>query len=167
MLTIAAASVAACSDPDTPPPTATSSSSSLETAPSDAPEDRHGATVTPSGPSSSPTWNSAARLSARSTATRAIRLYVRQDVSAEKWWSDLEPLLTTNAAQAYEGTDPTWGSQVKVTGRGKVLDGGSAYLARVHFPTNHGTYLVLLSRASATDPWLVERFTPPEDRGDG
>lgn len=92
-------------------------------------------------------------------------LYVRQDVSATKWWSDLEPLLTTNAAQAYEGTDPTWGEQIKVSGRGKVLEGGSAYLARVHFRTNHGTYLVLLSRGSAQDPWLVERFTPPEDRG--
>lgn len=122
--------------------------------------------MTPPESSSSPTWNRAGRTSAASVASRAIKLYVRQDVSATTWWNDLEPLLTPNAAQAYEGTDPTWGPKVNVTGPGKVLEGGSAYLARVHFRTNHGTYLVLLSRSSATDPWLVERFTPPEDRGD-
>lgn len=94
-----------------------------------------------------------------------MRLYVRRDVSADKWWRDLEKYLTPTAAQAYDGTDPTWGEPIKVTGKPKLLDGGSAYLARVHFPTTHGTYLVLLSRDSAEDAWLIERFTPPERLG--
>lgn len=167
MIAAATLSVTACTSTSEPPTSPTSTpSSSLATAPSDAPEDRHGATVTPSSPSSSPTWDRSGRTSARTTATRAITLYVRQNVDAEKWWRDLEPLLTTTAAQAYEGTDPTWGKKIKVSGQGKVLDGGSAHLARVHFRTNLGTYTVLLSRDSAQDPWLVERFTPPENRGD-
>lgn len=142
----------------------TTTTSTITTAPTDAPEDRHGATTTPSQ-STSPSWDKGSKSSATETATRAMRLYVRQDVSAETWRTDLEPLLTTQAAQAYEGTDPTWGEPIKVTGKANLIESGSAYLARVHFPTNQGTYLVLLSRAAADDPWLVERFTPPEDLG--
>lgn len=94
-----------------------------------------------------------------------MRLFVRDDISAEAWLKDLEPLLTAQAAQAYAGTDPTWGAPIKIKGKADLVEGGSAYLARVHFPTNQGTFLVLLSRSGANDPWLVERFTPPEVLG--
>lgn len=151
-------------DQPQPASSSTTTTSTITTAPKDAPEDRHGATVTPT-PSTSPSWDKGSTRSATDTATRAMRLFVRQDVSAAKWWTDLEPLLTPQAAQAYEGTDPTWGAPIKVTGKADLVEGGSAYLARVHFLTNQGTYLVLLSRSAARDPWLVERFTPPEDLG--
>lgn len=95
-----------------------------------------------------------------------MRLYVRDNVSAQVWWEGLEPLLTTQAAQAYDGTDPTWGEPIKIRGKASLVDGSSAHLARVHFPTNQGTYMVLLSRSGAADPWRVERFTPPEALGD-
>lgn len=92
-------------------------------------------------------------------------LYIRRDVSPEEWLNDLEPHLSPTALQAYEGTDPSNGPQIKVTGRPKLLDGGSAYLAKVHIMTTDGTYLVLLSRQNGDSPWLVERFTPPENVG--
>lgn len=94
-----------------------------------------------------------------------MRLYVRRDVTADQWWKQLEPLLTPAAAQAYDGTDPTSGRSIKITGGPKLVNGGSAYLARVHLATNQGTYMVLLSRDGAGDPWLIERFTPPESLG--
>lgn len=94
-----------------------------------------------------------------------MRLYVRRDLSARDWMARLEPYLSPAAAQAYQGTDPAAGEPIKITGRPRLLEGGSAYLAKVHLPTNQGTYLVLLSRESADASWRVERFTPPENVG--
>lgn len=156
--------VGACGGEEAAPP-ATTSTSSVSTAPSDAPEDRDGTTVTPSTSSTSPTWDADSRTSATAVAARGMRLYVRRNVTADRWWSDLEPLLTPTAAQAYDGTDPTSGAPIKVTGKPSLVEGGSAHLARVHISTNQGTYMVLLSRDEAADGWLIERFTPPETLG--
>lgn len=121
--------------------------------------------VTPTTPTTSATWDRTSRSSATGIASKAMRLYVRRDVSAEQWLTDLEPHLSPAARQAYEGTDPAHGAPIKITGRPKLLDGGSGYLAKVHIMTNEGTYLVLLSRENGDAPWRVERFTPPEDVG--
>lgn len=159
---------ACTSEPETPATsstTASSSSSTVRTAPPDALEDRDGVTVTPTSKPASPTWDATTRTDATAVATKAMKLFVRRDVSAEEWLTDLEPYLSPAALAAYEGTDPATGPKISLTGSVRLLGGGSAYLAKVHFPTTQGTYLVLLSRDGADGPWRVERFTPPERVG--
>ncbi len=158
--------LASCAEPPAPGGATASTSTSIATAPSEAPEDRDGTTVTPTRPATSATWDKTSTESATEVADEAMRLFVRRDVSPETWWRDLEPMMTAAAAQAYDGTDPASGAPVKITGKPAPVEGGSAYLARIHIPTNQGTYMVLLSRASNDEPWLVERFTPPENVGD-
>ena len=80
---------------------------------------------------------------------------------ADSWWADLEPALSAQAAADYAGTDPAAVPARAVTGTAVLVDDSSAYLASVEVPTDAGAYEVLLSRAGAGAPWLVERLTPP------
>jgi len=92
----------------------------------------------------------------------AVTAYLSGDAE-EAWWFEVAPLLSPVAQQAYAGTDPANVPGRVVSGPPTVTDAaGSAYLAEVVVPTDAGDYGVLLSRAAAGDPWLVERFRVPE-----
>lgn len=105
-----------------------------------------------------PSWDSTARDAAGEAATRAVTAYLSGDAE-DAWWSEVAPLLSPVAQQAYAGTDPANVPGRVVSGPPTVTDAaGSAYLAEVVVPTDAGDYGVLLSRAATGDPWLVERF---------
>ena len=84
----------------------------------------------------------------------------RQDAAA--WWAQLEPMFSPQAAADYTGTDPAQVPAHQVSGPAVLVEQSSAYLATVAVPTDVGAYQVLLSRAGAGEPWLVERLSPPQ-----
>ena len=96
-------------------------------------------------------------------AEKVMVLFARTGVGADRWMKDLEPYLSAQAQQDYQGTDPANVPARKVTGRATVVATDSARLARVHVPTNAGVYLVVLSRSPSDPTWRVERITPPEE----
>lgn len=134
-------------------------------------------TITPSGPNDvdtelpapapSPTWGATDRARAVKAATSAMTIFTDHPDDEAAWWASLEPKLSRQAAADYAGTDPAEVPARAVSGEAELVDDSSAYLAVVEVPTNAGTYQVMLSRAGAGAPWLVERLTPPSRQGPG
>lgn len=109
-----------------------------------------------------PEWSDDARAAATTAATKAMAMFAKPSRTADAWWAELEPLLTASAAEDYSYVDPANVPAREVTGKARLTDEGSAYIARVVVPTDVGAYTVVLSRTAEGEPWLVERFTPPE-----
>lgn len=121
-------------------------------------EDNEGVFETPGA---YPTWDAASRTAAKTAAVQAMGRFARPEISAQAWWREFAPLLTPAAAQAYAETDPASIPVRRVTGKARIVDDRTPFLARVSVGTDIGDYTVLLSRGGAGDPWLVERLTPP------
>lgn len=131
--------------------------------------------IEPSGPNDvdedlppapvSPTWDAASRASATAAATSAMDTFTSHLSDEAAWWRALAPQLSGQAAADYAGTSPAEVPARAVTGKATLVDDASAYLAVVKVPTDAGAYQVMLSRAGAGEPWLVERLTPPQGRG--
>ncbi|MGW9114526.1 hypothetical protein [Microbacterium sp. NPDC055683] len=168
---IAAIALAGCTGQSEPEPTPTPFSTagpylpdsikSMTPAPnpSDVPPDDG---VTP-GYHEAPEWDEESRQAATDAAVKAMTAFARPSLDYDTWWAELEPLLTVQAAQDYAYVDPAAVPASSVTGPGVIVDDTSAYLARVEVPTDAGTYTIIVSRADAGSPWLVSRFTPPEE----
>ena len=168
---VAAITLAGCAGQSDPEPTATPSASDSPLAPdgithlspapnaSDAPPDDG---VTP-GQHEAPEWDEKSRAEATDAAVKAMTAFARPTLDYDTWWSEVEPLLTIQAAQDYAYVDPATIPASAVTGPGVIVDDTSAYLARVEVPTNAGTYTLIVSRTNAASPWLVSRFNPPQD----
>lgn len=109
----------------------------------------------------SPTWDAAARSEAVQHARTTMAAFARAELSEEQWWSDLAPLLTLSAQDAYSAVDPANVPARQVTGDAVLTDDSSAWLARLDVPTDVGTYELLLARDGATAPWRTEAITPP------
>ena len=164
--------VCGCGVPSAPrpsspaPSTAASAPAAASTPPSSATEaegqDDHGQirTATPE-PNGDPH-----RTGAAGVAQKVMVLFARPGVDAARWMKDLDPYLSAQAQQDYQGTAPANVPARKVTGRAAVVATDSTRLARVHVPTDAGVYLVVLSRSASDPTWRVERITPPEEVGD-
>lgn len=98
-------------------------------------------------------------------AVRAMQLYARRDVSAQRWLDELSPLMTQQGAQDLVGTDPINVPPTKVSGPGRSVPMQTDRLATILVPTDAGTYQVLLSRTPEQPQWLVERITSPQGQG--
>lgn len=172
LLVTAALCLAGCSVSKPPlppvpaPPSASQPAASLSPAPPSATEaegdDANGRvrTATPE-PTADPD-----RAEAASVAQKVMVLFARPGVDATRWMKDLEPYLSPQAQQDYQGSNPANVPARKVTARAAVVATDSARLARVHVPTDAGVYLVVLSRSPGDPTWRVERITPPEEVGD-
>lgn len=112
-------------------------------------------------PVQEPSWDDTSRKDAAETARQAMTLFARPDLEKKTWWEDLSPRLSPEARNAYQGVDPSNVTATTVTGTPDVQATASSYLATVSLEANDGTWTVLLSRETAGQPWLVERFTPP------
>jgi hypothetical protein len=110
-----------------------------------------------------PTWDPESREAALNVATRAMRAFARPGADAESWWSELEPLLSDQAAHDYAYVDPAAIPARKITGGAKIVDDASAFVAVVQVPTDVGPYKVTISRQDAADEWRVDRLTPPQE----
>jgi hypothetical protein len=112
-------------------------------------------------PVAAPSWDESSRKDAAEAARQAMTLFARPDVEKTTWWKELSPRLSPEARSAYQGVDPANVTATTVTGTPDVETSASSYLATVSVQANDGTWMVLLSRDAAGEPWLVERFTPP------
>lgn len=113
-------------------------------------------------PSAYPTDDAASRTAAETVAAAAMASFVRVDLTAEDWLSQLSTHLTADAAIAYYGTDPLEVPARAVTGMARWDGSTSAYLADVVVPTEVGDYRLLLVRDGRDSPWLVQTITPPD-----
>lgn len=109
-----------------------------------------------------PSWDAVSRRSATSAGEKVMTAFARPRLSEKAWWAGLEPLLSPGARTSYAAVDPSNVPANAVTGRGKLLEETSAYIARVQVPTNVGPYTVVLSRDAADAEWEGERITPPD-----
>lgn len=114
----------------------------------------------PNAPTPRPA-DSTSQAAAVKLAEKFMTAFARPQLDATTWINALYPMLTQQGAAAYEGTDPANVPVHKVTGGGRVVDGATDYALLVTVPTDIGTYAVSLTRKAPTDPWLVDRITPP------
>lgn len=147
-------SVAASSPPASPTPMA---------APPGAANFHDGGPVAPIGPE--PVWDEASRAAAVGVATAAMTAFARPEASFEDWWAQLSPALSAQAQIDYQYVDPANVPARAVTGPAVLADVTSPSVVGVQVSTDVGDYLLVLSRAQAGAPWLVERITPPETVG--
>ena len=116
-----------------------------------------GAALPPPPPA--PTDDAESDEAALAAGAAAVTAFARPDLPAERWWSDLQPLLSPAAVEAYAGTDPAEVPARAVTGPPWQGESDSPYLALTFVPTDVGDYAVLLVRDGGGAPWLVERIT--------
>ena len=92
-------------------------------------------------------------------AVKAMTFYARPMVDADTWTADLSPLLTPEAADALEGTDPSR-VPVRTVFGGDLAPGATDTEAAVAVHTSGSDYTVTLTRDSAEAPWLVAELAP-------
>ena len=110
------------------------------------------------------TADDASAEAARAAATAGMAAFARPDLPYDQWWAGLEPLLSSQAAQAYRPVDPAQIPATEVTGEANLPAWDTPRVARVGVPTDAGVYLVIVSRSEADPSWRVERLSPPEAR---
>lgn len=110
-----------------------------------------------------PSWDAKSREDAIAAAVEAMELYARPDVSQKQWADDLAPLMTAQANEDYSYVDPVSIAATRVTGPGTIVEEASPKVVHVSVPTDVGTYTVLLIRQSQNEPWLISKFTLPEE----
>ncbi|MBW9207953.1 hypothetical protein KV097_18600 [Mumia sp. zg.B17] len=107
-----------------------------------------------------PEWDDASRAAVVKAAETALRAFARPTLDHQTWWTQLEPLLTPQAAADYSYVDPANIPALKVTGPGLIVLDTSAYVATVEIPTSVARYQLILTRKDAGAPWLTSRITP-------
>ena len=112
-----------------------------------------------------PVWDAAAEAAASDAAVEAMSAFAHPEMGYDEWFAQLRPHLTQDAAETYVYTDPINIPVTTVTGKAKVLESTSAYVAVVDVDTNVGEYQVLMLRTGIDGPWLAEEFAPPPELG--
>ena len=95
-------------------------------------------------------------------ATKVMQTFAQPQLSADKWWAQMLPLLSQQGGVAYEGTDPSQIPAHQVTGAGTVLPGSTEVSLIVQLPTDAGLYNITLTRPDASAPWLADRIRPAQ-----
>ena len=91
------------------------------------------------------------------------RAIARPGLAQDTWWAELSPLLTPQARTDYASVQASVVPAPRVTGSGQITDDTSAMVVHVDVPTDVGSYTLILTRLDGASPWLVARFTPPEN----
>jgi len=120
------------------------------------------APVDDSDVAAAPNASTASQTGAIAAATKAMRSFAQPQLSSDKWWSQMLPLLSQQAGVAYQSTDPSQIPAHQVTGTAIVLPGSTDVSLIVQVPTDVGPYNVTLIRASASAPWLADRIRPAQ-----
>lgn len=95
-------------------------------------------------------------------ATKVMQTFAQPQLSANKWWAQMLPLLSQQGGVAYEGTDPSQIPAHQVTGPGTVLPSSTEVSLIVQLPTDAGLYNITLTRPGASAPWLADRIRPAQ-----
>lgn len=113
-------------------------------------------------PQNEPEWDVSSRESAVKAGEEAMRLFARPALEQDTWWKEISPHMNDVARKDYAYVQPESIPASKVTGAGKLIEEGSAYVANIEVPTNAGIYVVILNRVDADSPWKIARYVPPE-----
>lgn len=79
----------------------------------------------------------------------------------EAWWKDFKGLLSPEARQVYEFTDPANIPSLHITGPGVETNNDNPHLVTITFPTTAGKYGVDLSRTTIPGTWIAESIIFP------
>ncbi|WP_286960211.1 hypothetical protein [Arsenicicoccus sp. UBA7492] len=97
------------------------------------------------------------------SAKRFMQVFARPGAGEQaSWWARVKPLLTSQAALDYEGTDPAAVPVTTATGQPMLVpmpaDSPTNLVAMVAVPTDVGVYTVHVRTVA---PYQVTRITPP------
>jgi len=137
-------------DAPSPSPSSTLPTGLVSTAPT-APVDTGEVTAAPEAAGDS-------QQKAIAAATKVMQTFAQPQLSAEKWWAQLLPLLSQQGGVAYEGTDPSQIPVHQVTGAGTVVPDRTEVSLIVQLLTDAGLYNITLTRPDASAPWLADRI---------
>lgn len=79
------------------------------------------------------------------------------------WWRDLKLLLSPEAREMYEYTDPARIPALTITGPGVESNNDNPYIVTLTFPTTQGKFGVDLSRTTIPGEWIGESIIFPGD----
>lgn len=101
---------------------------------------------------------------AKKTADQIMGAYTAQGKAKKEWFSTLAPMLTTNYAQEAEYIDPARLPVRKITSGPEIkTEVSTGYQVRASFGTNVGDWVIILTRASETSPWLAANILPASE----
>ena len=102
-------------------------------------------------------WDAAGEQGAKDTAAKAMGLFARPGVDQRRWITDLSPLLSPAYRTEAEYIDPARVPVSRVlAGPALQASAGDPMTVKAVFTTDAGEWVVLLHRAGAGQPWLVE-----------
>ena len=115
----------------------------------------------PPAPNPGASWTETAKADALTTATKAMGLFAQPESGEPKWFQNLKPYLTADAAESLSYTDPSNVPVRQVLGAGiLVTDPGNPFGAVIKFSTDAGTYAVQVVRIGDAAPWQVATIAP-------
>ena len=109
----------------------------------------------------SPKWDTAGHEAAQRAAAKLLTTWARPTKAYEAWWKDLKPLLSPEAREVYEYTDPANIRALKITGPGVESNNDNPHVVTITFPTTDGKFGVDLSRTSIPGKWIGESVIFP------
>ena len=92
-------------------------------------------------------------------ASAAMRSFCHPERPQQAWIAGLDPYLTLAAASAYATVQPSRVACTRVTATAHPGE-GDGFTELVTVPTDAGLYRVTVTRASASERWLVFRIAP-------
>lgn len=98
----------------------------------------------------------------QAVARRVLGTWSRTDLGYAAWWSELRPLLSAGAREAYAFTDPAAVPELDLPASGEVTPGPYPGTTTVRFETTAGVFGVDLARVRGTGPWRAERIIFPD-----
>lgn len=147
--------------------TASASGSSTAPVPSNYPLNPGPGPQAPPSQAPQPTasWTAAAEGDALAAAAKAMGFFAHPESGEPKWFEDLKPYLTPDAAESFSYTDPANVTVHKVLGKGALKkDAGNPFGAFIEFATDAGTYSVQVVRVGDAAPWQVAAIAPAESK---
>lgn len=112
------------------------------------------------------TLTAEAQTTALTAASEVMAAYTNTGLERDAWWAALAPLLTTGFATSAQYIQP---SRLPVhelrSGPQPVQGQLNGYQVRASFETNDGSWTVIMTRTSATAPWLASNIAPTEEIG--
>lgn len=109
---------------------------------------------TPPPPVSAPSGDPLDRTAAQDASRAVLTAWARPDQPYDRWWADLQPLLTDDAQESFSFTDPAAIPPLTITGpAAESENAGDPYVATFYFPTDAGTFGVDVARSPDGGPW--------------
>ena len=120
---------------------------------------RSGSAAAATPPSDDAPTGATSSAQALAVAEHAAVRFCRPELNRQAWITDLDPLLTLAAANAYGTVQPSRVACTRVTATAHPGEGDD-FTRLVTVPTDAGPYRITVTRASVSERWLVFRIAP-------